>query len=221
MKTRLVRPVGVFVLMVLAQLACLLPGQEDKNMKSDCLRNGGVWHVDLLDAAYGGWCEHPTSVTQTAQAASPVPATVAAPTDTIEPPTATPPAETAACVFPSASVVWAYVDFERSSGTGGVACNATFVFDNLSAEPIYLVVRQASDNGAMQDDRWRTVSLGPGVDWETQVNRTDYANGDVTYSQVISLLVVRDAPECAPLLRADDAAAWEAAAAGVEALSCE
>ncbi len=221
MKTRLVGPVVVFGLMVLAQLACLMPGQENQSMKSDCLREGGVWHIDFLDFAFGGWCEHPTSVTQTAQAASPVPATVTAPTDAIEPPTATPPSEAAACVLPSASVVWTYADFERSSGAGGVTCNATFVLDNLSAEPIYLVVRQAFDNGAMQDDGWRTISLGPGVDWEADVSRTDYTKGDVTYSQVISLLVVRDAPECAPLLRADDPAVWEAAAVAVEALSCE
>jgi hypothetical protein len=43
----------------------------------------------------------------------------------------------------------------------------------------------------------------------------------VTYSQVIGLLVVRDAPECAHLLRADDAEAWEAVAVSIEALTCQ
>jgi hypothetical protein len=95
------------------------------------------------------------------------------------------------------------------------------VFDNANAEPIFLVVRTAFDNGAMLDDRWHQLELRPGEDWETQVNRTDYANGDVTYSQVIGLLVVRDAPECAHLLRADDAEAWEAEAVSIEALTCQ
>jgi len=223
MKTRILGPLVVLGLMLGVQLACLSPDQEDNTEKAMCLRGGGRWHADVLDPVYGGWCEWLTSVPPTADVARPAPETAAAPTETAIPPTdaVTTAGDAAACVLPRETVVWAYVDFERASGTGGVSCNATFVFDNLSTEPIYLVVRQASDNGAMQDDRWRKVSLGPGVDWEAQVSRTDYTNGDVTYSQVIGLLVLRDTPECAPLLRADDAAVWAAAAVALEALSCE
>ena len=157
------------------------------------------------------WCETPPqAVTPTAGAIVPSPG--ATPLSTVE--------TEADCVVPADSYTWSYLDSEQTSGTGGLACSARFVFTNSGSDPLNLIVYSAWDNNQMQFSGWKTYLVKPGATWEEQVSRTIYKDGDVTFSVVNRLLAIRDRPACRKLLSGDNEALWEQKALTIDEFTC-
>ena len=115
---------------------------------------------------------------------------------------------------------WSYEGFQQSSGTGGVACNASFVFRNTSDRPFYLLMFTEFDNNAMQLSRWEKHLMQPGDEWVERVNRTNYTDGTITFSRVSRYTVIWDVPECAPLLSEGNEDTWDMRARNVEEITC-
>jgi hypothetical protein len=137
-------------------------------------------------------------------------------------PDKTNPSEVASfCVLPEERYSWTYDQCESESGSGGVACNADFVFHNEHVDPVYLIVHTAWDNNAMKSDKWASYLVQPGEEWISHVSRSVYKNGDVTYQTVDRLLVVRDLNDCRFLLAEEEGRPiWEANAVMIEELAC-
>ncbi len=212
-------PVLLLVLLLLPVLACETATLISAGAKAECEGRGGIWKQEAdAEGEVTEWCELSSEgATQTASVTS------VSPTDLS--PSATPPpaAEAEAevgCAVPTDSYTWSYLEVEQDSGTGGVACSARFVFKNSNAEPLNLVVYSAWDNGAMKFNGWKTYLVKPGATWEEQVSRTIYKDGDVTFSAVSRLMVIRDTQACRKLLAGGNEPIWEAQALTVDEFAC-
>ncbi len=206
-------------LVVLVQLACETVTLGSGIGRVDCEAKGGTWRQEVRsNGEVEEWCELPPTRrigTGDANDATSVPSQ-----EGTTPPSAAEASAEGKCVTPRDAYAWSYEDFRQSSGTGGVACNARFIFRNTSNEPLYLIVYTAWDNNAMQDKGWETYHLQPGGEWEERVNRTNYTDGVVTYSKVDRILVIRDAPECAGILSDESQSTWEAQASYIDEFTC-
>lgn len=197
----------VYLLLALAslflcQMACTFFDFFFEYTEAECLQKGGVWRV-ALDTGEE-WCELATPGTQT-------------PTTPV--PLATPGADD--CRVPASTYTLAYTGFEQTSGSGGVSCSADFVFTNLSAAPVNLILYTSWDNDAMQFAGWRTYLVPAGQPHTEQVSRTDYTDGTATYARVERLLVIRAAPECADYLLDSNQDYWEAQAGAITFFGCQ
>jgi len=127
------------------------------------------------------------------------------------------------CMVSELDYSWAHENFRSSSGTGGVTCNAKFIFRNNSNEPVIAVMKTAWDNNAMNDEGWHTYSVPAGGEWETPVSRTFYNDGVTTFDHVLRLLVIRDIPACRRYVLTDDPTAqalWEEKAIFIDLIPC-
>ena len=148
--------------------------------------------------------------------------TTLAPTPEKPTPASTPTAGSSAeCIAPASAYAWSYEDIRSSSGTGGLTCNARFVFTNTGSESLSLVVYRAFDNGKLKNHSWGTYQVKPGEMYEERVSRTNYKDGTITFSGVDSLLVIRDVPACAGILGDGSQAYWEAESTIIEDFPCE
>ena len=197
------------ILILLVQIACETDTIFSAIDRFNCEAKGGTWRQEVINGiGLEEWCEmQPTQAPGTGGVNDATP-------------TATKAIVDAACVGQGLAYDWSYQDYSKSSGTGGVTCNARFLFRNASNEPLYLVIYTAWDNNAMQDRGWETYQVQPAGEWEFRVSRTNYTDGVVTYSRVEKFLVVRDAPECAGILSTENQPIWEAQATSIEAISC-
>lgn len=84
-----------------------------------------------------------------------------------------------------------------------------------------MLARSVMDNNSMHLETWERFALPPGETGVTQVDRTLYTNGTITYTIVDRMLIVRDVPECRSFLSDDDKAAWLAVSSPVEDFSCD
>jgi hypothetical protein len=140
------------------------------------------------------------------------------------PPVPTPDrSDISGCMVYEPAWSWEHENFRSSSGTGGVTCNAKFIFKNNSTEPVILVLKTAWDNNAMKAEGWYTYSVQPVSSWETQVSRTFYTDGVTTFDHVLRLLVIEDSPACNRYVLSDDQATqvmWEEKAIFVDLIPC-
>ncbi len=188
----------------MAMLSCdasesFLSGMDRMN----CEARGGTWRREVnANGEVGEWCDNSSTPQRK---------------ETKDPDAAFP--ET--CFLSPDFYTWSYINYEDTSGSGGVSCREDFVFKNTGAETVNLVVQTAWDNNAMKGDAWAIHLVRPGDKWTGQINRTDYADGGVTYNKIESILVIRDKPECAGLLKETSRPVWEARAAAIDELVCE
>lgn len=208
-----------FTLVLLVQLACRSDTVVSGLGRVNCEAKGGTWRQEVgANGEVEEWCElQPTQQTANSDTniATPVPSQEGIT------PTASPEAIVEGeCVVSKDTYVWSYQNIRQSSGTGGVTCNAQFVFNNTSNEAVYLIVYTAWDNNAMQNSGWKTYQVQPGGKWEEQVSQTNYTDGVVTYSKVERILVIRDAPECIGLLSDESQSTWEAQALEIDEFTC-
>ena len=119
------------------------------------------------------------------------------------------------------SYTWNREGAQRSSGSGGTGCRYEFTAVNVGEEPVVVLARSVMDNNSMHLETWERLALAPGETGVTQVNRTLYTDGTVTYTIVDRMLVVRDVPECQSFLSDDNEAGWLAASTPVEDFSCD
>ena len=112
---------GVLALVFLVQMACEFfndRGQEQEEI--DCAAMGGIWDESR---DIGERCRLlPTPRTATQPAITPTSAKVVT---------------VGECLAPKDAYTWSYEDFRKSSGSGGEACNARFVFKNTTQESQY------------------------------------------------------------------------------------
>jgi hypothetical protein len=138
----------------------------------------------------------------------------------ISPPPSTENDFNSECLASGGAYTWTYEDFRQDSGTGGVTCNARFVFKNLGNKPLSLIVYAAWDNNAMQFMGWKTYLLKPGGVWEEKVSRTNYTDGTVTYSKVERILVVNVSPECAYVTSNENQSIWDLHSQSIDEITC-
>jgi hypothetical protein len=146
-------------------------------------------------------------------------------------PTATPKATTMVtpaaartgvnCNVPRKAYDWSYQNRKQTSGTGGIACDAVFVFTNHFPETVRLIVKTDFDNNAMKWEKWSLFSIAPGGTWESKVSRSEYKSGVITHNGVLSVLVFRDAQECSTLFTEDRKTFWEIEALPVAPFYCQ
>lgn len=186
-------------LTVLIQLACganILISDLDK---FNCTSKGGIWRQEV-DANHEvqEWCEMPTGPTATAT------------TFTI-----------LDCYVPLNGYNWSLEDHKSSSGTGGLACNARFLFTNTSSQPELLIVYTSWDNNAMKSSGWESHPVPAGGTWEKRVNRTLYKDGAYTFDRIEKLLVILDTPECTAQIPSQNLSEeWEAKAEILDEIPC-
>ena len=129
------------------------------------------------------------------------------------------------CLAPRESVATSYTwnreGAQRFSGSGGTGCRYEFTAVNVGEEPVVVLARSVMDNNSMHLETWERFALAPGGTGLTQVDRTLYTDGTVTYTMVDRMLVVRDVPECQSFLSEDNEAGWLAASTAVEDFSCD
>lgn len=208
-----------FTLVLLVQLACRADTFISAMDKFNCEARGGTWRQQVRsDGELAEWCERqPTPQTGTGDANQ----TATVPTqEGSTPPVSIEPIQEVECYAPKDTFAWSYQDFQKSSGTGGVTCNARFVLSNASNEKVYLIVYTAWDNNTMKDSGWDTHQVQAGGEWGMKVSRTDYTDGVITYSKVGRILVIRDAPECAGILSEESQSTWEAQALDIDEFTC-
>lgn len=202
------RELGLFLglaLLILNQLACEIPVVVSDLNAVDCESRGGNWRQEVdSNGKLEEWCEMPTKQQPITQ-----------------PPTDTQDNEAGDCFAAPNTYNWSYEDLLSSKGTGGVTCNARFLFKNKSAEPLNLIVYTAWDNNKLNDSGWDSHQVPAGGAWEKRVNRTVYFNGVVTFDRVERLLVIRVGPECAKIVPSmSQMAAWEAQAEILSEMPC-
>lgn len=124
------------------------------------------------------------------------------------------------CLADIDSYNWIYENIRKSSGTGGVACNARFIVKNTGLEPFHLIVHTTWDNLAMESNQWANYSFQPGSAWEQDVHRANYSNGDTTFDIVDRIWVILDTPGCAAYLSDEMQYIWESQALYIEKFDC-
>jgi hypothetical protein len=181
--------IPVLALVFLMQQTC---GDNDQLLflRFQCAMKGGTWNQEMAEDGEVYWkCEEPVA----------------------------PPEKT--CYASPTEYTWSYEDFNSSSGTGGVACHARFLFKNISNEHMYLILHTSWDNNAMSDSGWHSYSVMLDSEWEMPVSRTIYTDGVITYDRVDRLLVIRDTPECMDLALNQEAT-WEEKAIFIDYIPC-
>jgi hypothetical protein len=189
------------VMVILTQLSCATMASALDRI--NCQSKGGQWRQEAN--SYGDveeWCEMPSA--QTGQQ-----------------PAATQSGEAGSCFAPQNTFNWSYEDLRSSSGTGGVTCNARFLFKNKSAESLTLIIYTSWDNNKMHASSWDSHQVPAGDEWEKGVSRTIYNSGVITFDRVERLLVVRNVPECVNIVPSmSQAATWEAQAEYLDEIPC-
>ena len=206
---------GVLALVFLVQMACEFfedRGQEQEEI--ECAAMGGIWDASR---EFGQRCRGlPNQQSATKDANTPA----SAPTQPVATPTSSNVVTGGDCIAPKDAYTWSYEDFRKSSGSGGVACNARFVFKNEVNESLYLIIHTAFNNNKLQGNKWETHPVRPGGEWELRVNRAIYKDGVITYTNLDRMLVVWDNSACKRLHTNQHQSTWEAMAAAVEDITC-
>jgi hypothetical protein len=124
------------------------------------------------------------------------------------------------CMASKEAYAWSYEGYRKSSGTGGILCNAGFVFMNNSNEPLYLISYEGWDNNAIQQSGWQKYQVQTHGTLELKVSKTFYFDGVVTFSRLERFLVIRDVPACANLLFDENRSVWDAQAVNIDEIPC-
>lgn len=218
----------------LASLACA--GVFQGVQEFDCEASGGHWRYNIQ--FNDEYCENagPEYIQKYFSTSTPIASSTLAtsPTQSVNPIEETPNGaigpqtinETDApalgtCYSESSAYEWIYEDFRQNSGTGGVSCDARFIFTNNSNEVLNLIVFTDWDNNAMHESGWKVFMVKPGGSWEYKVSLTRYTDGSVTFSKVAKFLVLPNLPECGKFLAEGNESFWDLQAVSVDDLVCQ